>query len=129
MLNKEGIRQLKFDLRANAEHYNQSSFGSFEPCGTVMCLAGFCRLREVGKEQFERELRFCMIGENHHFGTHCQDSGKRQLGISSGFFLFGCGASWPNDLYLRLRHAEDRYAAVEVACEVLDRLREDGSIV
>jgi hypothetical protein len=148
-LSKEGIEQLKADLRANARRYNQSTFGELaggEECGTECCMAGACHLRKVGAEEFMRQLgelakersRVCLDEQykvEEQFMQACIAAGAVQLGIDDNHEwmpqIFAPVSDWPRDLYEAYRKASDAYdyqAKVEVACAALDRLNDDGTI-
>jgi hypothetical protein len=156
-LNKEGIAQLKFDLRSNAERYSQDTFGQLSAeCGTVCCMAGWCLRREMGEQAFAYVVLNLIWVTQPTWQRHCIFVGARQLGITllpnTGIIgrgttgIIGRGAPqilmgapqifmghshWPLDLgrrYADAMAASDHYAMVEVACDALDRMDEYGDI-
>lgn len=135
-INLKGVELLKADLRANANEYKQSTFGKITPdqdgdesaCGTEQCMAGFCYLREVGKDVYISAIR-----SNQDMQELCVTPGLRQLGINyePGWecpIIFDSHCTWPDDLAKAYRHAITDDERVEVACAALDRLNDDGSI-
>jgi hypothetical protein len=127
-INKEGVELLKADLRANAAAYRQNSFGTETTCGTVMCMAGFCRIREVGQQQYSSEV----MDGGDALQDLCLESGIRQLGIEDADVccppIFEMHFAWPYDLKNSYQKANTDDKRVEVACSALDRLQDDGSI-
>jgi hypothetical protein len=122
-INKAGVELLKADLRANAAAYKQNTFGAVTDCGTEQCMAGFCRIRELGIEQYVAEI------SSDNFPDLCVSSGINQLGIKLyDPQIFDHIGNWPYDLREAYRKANDSDARVEVACAALDRLQDDGSI-
>jgi hypothetical protein len=122
-INKAGVELLKADLRANAAAYKQSTFGAVTECGTEQCMAGFCRIREVGREQYVAEVA------REDLYDLCLSSGAQQLGIKSfDPKIFDHNSNWPYDLREAYRKARTAAARVEVACAALDRLQDDGTI-
>jgi hypothetical protein len=148
-LNKEGIEQLKADLRANARWYNQGTFGELvngEECGTECCMAGACHLRKVGAEEFTRQLgelakarALSLLDEQpkieEQFMQACIEAGVAQLGIGNHYEclpqIFAPAGAWPRDLgdaYREASYAYDYQGMVEAACAALDRMDDDGTI-
>jgi hypothetical protein len=154
-LNKEGIAQLKFDLRANAERYNQDTFGrESKDCGTVCCMAGLCLRRQMGDEEFKYGLqRVFTNGSYYKFGRVCIQAAAKQLGMvllsekeysmlmyrreglhgttSTMPAIFSSVDYWPRDLRHMYGWAYckgDRQAVAEVACMALDRMDVNGFI-
>jgi hypothetical protein len=140
-LNKEGIAQLKFDLRANAERYNQYTFGRETDCGTVCCMAGLCLRRQVGEETFKRDVQYALANYGRHmFGQTCVAAAAKQLGVSLLHerdyvarvpTIFANVCFWPSDLgyaYVQALARGDQQAVAEVACMALDRMTEHGFI-
>jgi hypothetical protein len=140
-LNKEGIAQLKFDLRANAEHYNQTTFGMDTDCGTVCCMAGLCLRRQVGEETFKSWLQDASVHhERYRFGQTCVAAAAKQLGVAllheweyavAVPTIFANVVYWPSDLgdmYVQAHDRGDQQAMAEVACMALDRMDEHGLI-
>lgn len=125
-LNKEGIEQLKADLRASAKLYNQDTFGSVTDCGTELCMAGMCLLREVGPQKYKE-----ISTQGPLLAEACLAAGERQLGIETDRFptIFASADNWPEDLNEKYDSAKDGASRVVAACEALDRLQLDGSIV
>lgn len=137
-LNLEGIAQLKADLRANAKHYNQQNFGIVTPeCGTEACMAGMCRMREVGLEAFTKSVRPVEHEGFNDFVEECVTAGVAQLGIENLKDYDGAETppifesyhAWPTDLLEAYQEAEEEHdhaAMAEVACAALDRIDEYG---
>jgi hypothetical protein len=158
MLNQEGIRQLKFDLRSNAEQYDQEQFGTVEyilqqdnstECSTVCCMAGWCLRRRMGSVMFTQwALDARRTYAQYAFGQECMRAAAEQLGLSllteEEYYrrmwpqftsalppIFGPLNCWPPDLRKRYQAASakgDRQAVAEVACDALDRMDEHGFI-
>lgn len=152
MLNREGIELLKSDLRADAIHYDQRSFGSVTaPCGTVACIAGMCLRRAIGHDQFTARIRQLTETTGNGWGdfvADCLAAAIEQIGITvlprrqydriavdshleSGGLppIFCAPYYWPPDLRKRYNMAakiHDHAATVEVACAALDRMNEYG---
>jgi hypothetical protein len=128
-INLQGVELLKADLRANAANYQQSTFGRIAECGTMQCMAGFCRLREVGKEAYTREV---IRDDVFDLQVLCVSSGAGQLGIDCAPEdcppIFDSYTEWPFDLREAYREARTDIARAEAACAALDRLNDDGSI-
>ena len=55
-VNRKNIEAIKEAIRKHVDRYNQDSFGQVNECGTTMCIAGFCRVKEVGLRQFKKEV-------------------------------------------------------------------------
>jgi hypothetical protein len=141
-LNQEGIAQLKFDLRANAERYNQDTFGMDTDCGTVCCMAGLCLRRQVGDEEFKRDVQDASVvhHERYRLGQACVAAAAKQLGVALLHeWEYGVGLPpifanvvlWPSDLgyaYVQALARGDQQAMAEVACMALDRMDEHGLI-
>jgi hypothetical protein len=141
-LNLEGIAQLKFDLRANAEHYNQDTFGEETDCGTVCCMAGLCLRRQVGEETFKSLQDASVVHyERYRFGQTCVAAAAKQLGVALLHeWEYGAGGLppifanvvfWPSDLgdmYVQAHARGDQQAMAEVACMALDRMDDHGLI-
>ena len=123
-LNQEKIEILKCTLRTMAARYNQSTYGLQNAvCGTEQCMAGFCHLRDVGEEQFLKDIR------DDSIASKALMSGIKNLGIENATpQIFASAASWPPDLAARYGKSRNRKEQAEVACEALDRMRPDGSI-
>lgn len=144
-LNKEGIAQLKFDLRSNAKRYAQDTFGQRVggDCGTACCMAGWCLRREIGEQKFTNAVDDLTWMTQFVWQRRCIFVGARQLGITllpdtdicRGVPQIFMGHShWPLDLWRRYSNAmtafpnSDHHAMVEVACDALDRMDEYGDI-
>jgi hypothetical protein len=144
-LNKEGIAQLKFDLRSNAERYSQDTFGQLSAeCGTVCCMAGWCLRREIGEQEFAYVVLNLIWVARDTWQRKCIFVGARQLGITllpdTGTIcrgvpqIFMGHSHWPLDLGRRYSDAmtafpnSDHHAMVEAACDALDRMDEYGNI-
>ena len=142
-LNKEGIEQLKSDLRASAARYDQNNFGKTDSaCGTTACMAGMCYLRKVGEQEFLRRIldiedcsRDNVTTPSTLFVGDCIQAGVDQLGLTrtddARASIFDGVDTWPRDLYRDYKEAEsvdDHEAMVEVACSALDRMDKYGSI-
>jgi hypothetical protein len=146
-LNLEGIAQLKADLRANAEHYNQNRFGKLtKHCGTECCMAGFCFMRKVGAAAFNALVKELSVDNRDgalydRFTEDCVRAGCVQLGIVMDSTLerwkhpghlppiFDYWTEWPADLsaaYDAAEYDHDHAAMAEVACAALDRIDEYG---
>jgi hypothetical protein len=148
-LNKEGIAQLKADLRADVRRYDQDTYG--EPrfmagCGTVCCMAGACLRRETGAEEFDRRVMALDHDDGdgwnyEQFVAACVAATVRQLGIKFDLArcctvsrtprIFCVPYHWPADLrrdYMSAANVDDHQALVEVACRALDRMDEYGNI-
>jgi hypothetical protein len=150
-LNREGIEQLKADLRANARHYNQQRLGEVNPdCGTETCLAGMCLMRSIGHDEFT--LRVLGMGTPWEetfsaFKNDCFQAASSQIGLtmlaeeeyeeaaegSDGLPpIFSSIASWPAELsglYEEASRRHDHEAMVEIACVALDRIDENGFFI
>jgi hypothetical protein len=150
-LNREGIEQLKADLRANAKHYNQNKFGVIKnACGTEACMAGMCLMRVVGIEEFTARVQ-----KNNGYTTpedpfidDCLRAGAEQIGLTilsedeyeeiaddadmetDGLPpIFSASDFWPVTLRYRYEDAQARHdheAMAEIACEALDMIDENG---
>ena len=139
-INRANVETLKAMMRAKPRSYSQQTFGelvhnSVAECGTEQCMAGFCRIAEVGMPQYMQELLKYTKSDaeitNFDFNEHCIESGLRFLGISSLEecpIIFDDYYCWPKDLSEAYKEAENPVERVEVACRALDRLQEDGSI-
>lgn len=142
-LNLDGIAQLKADLRANARHYNQQKFGIVTPeCGTEACMAGMCRMREIGLEAFTKSIKPLDHEDFSDFVSDCVAAGAAQLGLTllspedygEGEIppIFEAYHQWPEDLAEAFGDAMDKHnhaAMAEVACVALDRIDEHGCFV
>lgn len=142
-LSAEGIAQLKADLRANAKHYNQEKFGVVTPeCGTEACMAGMCRMREIGLEAFTKSIEPQFSEGFEGFVADCVAAGVAQLGITlldpedydEGELppIFEGYHQWPEDLSGAFGDAADKHdhaAMAEVACAALDRIDENGNFI
>lgn len=125
-LNKAGIRLLADDLVKHAKRYDQNVFGRVDECGTVACLAGFCKIREVGTRRFNALAK----GWNRRIesGFHyCVPAGLKQLGLADFPAIFGCIPLWPQDLEDLYRSGRP-FSAPIAALYALQRLLPDGSI-
>lgn len=131
MINKANVELLKADLRANARRYDQSTYGEVDDeCGTVGCLAGFCLMRAVG------DAAYGWLVKSGDIDEFARTAGEEFLGVGTSFksidrSIFDPGDWWPRDLaerYAAAEDAQDRAAMVEVACDALDRLQDDGTI-
>jgi hypothetical protein len=154
-LNREGIEQLKADLRANAKHYSQNSFGRIKPeCGTEACMAGMCLIRKIGMDAFTQRTKEAMIddrdGQFTKFVNECLNAAADQIGLtvldeqaymdaahahdrhSDGLPpVFSSADLWPTELadkYGDASDAHDHEAMANIACQVLDRIDENGFI-
>lgn len=134
-VNKKAIEQLKADLRRYARRYDQSTFGATDPeCGTVMCMAGFCLWRKIGGKKFSETVRKATFLSHAYreFIKEAKVAGREALGLTRAEpLIFQSTERWPIDLrtrYLAARLEGDHRAMVEVACDGLDRLNENGSI-
>lgn len=78
MLREEGIAILEKTMLANAEYYQQRTFGTFSDCGTLMCGAGFCRMIEIGKKAFDAEVKKEGSGSTG-FAAKCELSAVKLL--------------------------------------------------
>jgi hypothetical protein len=143
-LNQEGIAQLKADLRANAQHYNQNSFGKITPdCGTECCMAGLCFMRKVSVSKFNVIVKELAVDDHdgvlyEQFVSACVHAGGVQLGLTMNAEywaptndylppIFNNWTDWPRDLAAAYAAAEyDPAATAEVACMALDRIDEYG---
>jgi hypothetical protein len=150
-LNREGIEQLKADLRANAKHYNQDKFGDIKnECGTEACLAGMCLMRTVGLDKFTKLVKHADEKETVHskFVNDCLQAGAEQIGLTllseeeyeeiaaegdmgsdSVPPIFSASDFWPVPLSDRYEDAQARHdheAMAEIACEALDMIDENG---
>lgn len=147
-LNKEGIETLKADLRHDAMRYKQSTFGQFDDdCGTQCCLAGMCLLRKVGQQEFHSIVRDAIYNmDKSEIYNLSMQAAAEQLGIElltdHQYFdltdetcmppIFAETDCWPEDLEERYYDAYSNYdyeAAVEVACEALDRIDVHGMFI
>jgi hypothetical protein len=149
LLNQWGVERLKADLRANAQHYNQSYFGTTnELCGTEACMAGMCFMRQLGFSAFTAKVTAVQKGNASwiRFSVDCVDSAAQQMGLellgASDYYaihhngggmppIFGDAENWPPDLATAYRIAKakhDHPAMVEVACAALDRMDVHGFI-
>jgi hypothetical protein len=143
-MNKAGIEQLKADLRANAEHYDQNDFGTItEDCGTEACMAGFCLMRQLGFDEFTERVKatgnwltFSPI-KWLTFRRACLRAAVEQLGLEilpddAGLPpIFSYIEAWPSDLrraYSAAAVDHDHAAMTEVACQALDRMDVHGFI-
>jgi hypothetical protein len=140
-INRENVEALKAMMRAKPRSYSQQTFGKFvndsvAECNTECCMAGFCRIAEVGLPQYMQELLKSKGDTDEEltsfdFNELCVESGLRFLGISRYDecpSIFDGHYCWPKDLSEAYRGAENPVERVEVACRALDRLQEDGSI-
>jgi hypothetical protein len=130
-INKKNVEILKAKMRKHADRYNQNNFGSnfsLNECGTTMCVAGFCRVEEVGLKQFKKEIR--QDGDKVDLEDLCITSGKKLLGLKTKEQpqIFGDISEWPDDLSFKYKAAKTYKERTEVACAALDRLKVDGSI-
>ena len=126
-LNKRGICELATMLVNSREMYNQNTFGSKHPCGTVCCMAGLCYVKQVGIEAFNTLLS----EKNGNISDECLEAGIKLLGIESDSdfpLLFGMPGVWSGDLRDEYYQAETGRDRVIVALKALQRLQEDGSI-
>jgi hypothetical protein len=128
MLSKRGIDKLEKIMLANKKYYHQMTFGTRTECGTLMCAAGFCRLIEVGKKEFEREIS----EESDFLPALCKNSGAKLLGIkrlSNDCGIFGHESHWPNDLCEKFEKLKTPLARVRFYIKMLrTRVNDDGSI-
>jgi hypothetical protein len=146
-MNKAGIEQLKADLRANAERYDQSDFGTItKDCGTEACMAGFCLMRQLGFDEFTERIK-----DNGSWTTFrsdrwlafrqaCLRASVEQLGLEPLLEvdydnwlppIFDTALLWPSDLrraYSAAAERHDHAAMTEVACQALDRMDVHGFI-
>lgn len=129
-VNREAVEVIKRDILKHANRYNQDRFGRETECGTVMCLAGFCRVHEIGLKKFRKEIAADADGNYFDIEDLCTASGKKLFGIkSTGVPQIFLGAgNWPEDLYERYEDAKTNKERALLACEALDRLRVNGSI-
>lgn len=138
-LKRDGIEQLKADLRANARHYNQGRFGVVTPeCWTEACMAGMCLMRRIGIDAFTQRVIHSPVGGIGRFIDDCLLAAAEQLGLelptddlSELPLIFADSSYWPDDLRYRYKRAEARHdhaAMAEVACAALDRIDENGFI-
>jgi hypothetical protein len=154
-MNKAGIEQLKADLRANAERYDQSDFGTItKDCGTEACMAGFCLMRQLGFDEFTERIkdngswltfspikwltfrRACLRAAVEQLGLEIlPDDGVLPPilgGVDAGLPpIFSYVEDWPSDLrraYSAAAVDHDHPAMVEVACQALDRMDVHGFI-
>jgi hypothetical protein len=142
-MNKAGIEQLKADLRANAERYDQSDFGAItKDCGTEACMAGFCLMRQLGFDEFTERVKATGSWWLRHdiwltFRQACLRAAVEQLGLEilpdndEVPPIFGGAHDWPSDLcnaYSAAARRHDHPAMVEVACQALDRMDVHGFI-
>lgn len=150
-LNKEGIEQLKADLRANAQHYAQNKFGNItSECGTECCIAGMCYMQKIGLPQFAELVKQLKIDDQlmswmlfDNFMEKCLTAASDQIGLeildkndyhkTEGLPpIFASSESWPVDLHNKYSIAEkkhDHVAMAEVACEALDRIDANGIFI
>jgi hypothetical protein len=129
-VNRKHVEVIKSALRKHAKSYNQNTFGSDRPeCGTVMCIAGFCRVEEVGLKQFRKEIRLDPTCD-FDLDDACLGSAMKFLGLKGlkVITIFASAEVWPNDLANAYKNATSHKERAEVACQALDRLNVDGSI-
>jgi hypothetical protein len=124
-LNKKGILQLADDLVAHKKLYDQSRYGARNECGTVCCMAGFCKRREVGARTFGRMVAKWMFSWSG--SDVCAPAGSKQLGVPQDPQIFEPASEWPLDLS-DIYFSNGANARVRAALLALQRLREDGSI-
>jgi hypothetical protein len=146
-LNKEGVELLKADLRADAKHYNQGTFGTTTAeCGTECCMAGLCLRRSLGPIMFNQRVKHTEVGSEHAacaayalLQRDCLTVAMAQLGIIAmrcyGITspdcppIFDIVDVWPAALrgrYDKASQLHDHAAMAEVACDALDSIDEYG---
>ena len=127
-VNRKHVEVIKSALRKHAKSYSQNTFGRYNPeCGTVMCIAGFCRVEEVGLKQFRKEIRLDATCD-FDLDEACLGSAMKFLGLKAEGVIFEGVSKWPDDLYEAYKTATSYKERAEVACQALDRLNVDGSI-
>jgi len=124
-VNRKHVEVIKSALRKHAKSYNQNYFGMYNPeCGTVMCIAGFCRVEEIGLKQFRKEIP----AQGFDLSSACLGSAMKFLGLKADGVIFEGVSDWPDDLREAYENATSHNERAEVACQALDRLNVDGSI-
>jgi hypothetical protein len=140
-LNRKGILELADMLVVNKKFYDQDRFGKVEACGTFCCQAGFCYLSQVGKKNFNKEVKAAFVEASNpnfrSFVEHCINAGITKLGLALPAYEYfdedtpqifsDVEFSWPEDLVEEYQSNGPTWRVI-AALRALSRLKVDGTI-